>query len=66
MFTTPNSEELSLGMCVPLDPGAWTAAITELALDRKRLDRLRELNRAHVLRASAAAGPLLTDAMLGR
>jgi hypothetical protein len=61
----PDPEELSLGMCVEPEQAAWTTAIKELAADRTRLDRLRELNRLHVLRASAAAGPLLTDAMLG-
>jgi hypothetical protein len=57
-------EERALGMYVPLEPGAWHRAIRELARDRDRLTRLRDLNRAHVLRANATADPLIIDAML--
>jgi hypothetical protein len=57
-------EERSLGMCVPLDQGAWINAVRDLARDRDRLHRLRDINRAHVLRASAAPTPLMTEAML--
>jgi hypothetical protein len=53
-------------MCVPLEPASWVDAIRKLAQDRPRLARLRDLNRAHVLRARATAGPLVTDAMLPR
>jgi hypothetical protein len=62
----PDPEEEELGMCVPLDPAAWTDAIVNLARDRTRLARLRDLNRAHVLRASAVPSPLITPEMLPR
>jgi hypothetical protein len=60
----PDPQELSLGMCLPLDPAKWADAIVELTCDRVRLARLRDLNRTFVLRESAAAGPLFTAAML--
>ena len=56
--------ERALGMAVPMDPAAWTAAIGELARDRGRRHRLRDLNRDFVMRESAAAGPLLAAQML--
>jgi hypothetical protein len=60
----PDGEELSLGMCVPPDPAAWESAIRDLAHDRQRLVRLRDLNAAHVKRAGEAKIPLISDAML--
>jgi hypothetical protein len=55
----PGPEEESLGMCVRADPAAWTDAIRVLVRDRDRLNRLRDLNRAYVLRESAQARPLV-------
>jgi hypothetical protein len=60
----PDPEELSLGMCVPPDSARWEQAIRDLARDRERLARLRDLNAAHVQRASKAETPLIVDAML--
>ncbi|SEQ36684.1 hypothetical protein SAMN05216548_104103 [Faunimonas pinastri] len=55
----PNAEELALGMCVPIEPGRWSQALVALAHDRPRLERLRDLNRAHVETMNARAEPLL-------
>ena len=57
----PSAEELACGMCVPSEPDAWGAAIRALIADRDRLAHLRDLNRATVLRASAAASGLFRD-----
>jgi hypothetical protein len=54
-------EELRLGMHVPAEPAAWIAAIRDLAHDRNRLVRLRDLNRAYVMAKSATLGPSLGE-----
>ena len=59
----PDAEERALGMCVPPEPAAWERAIRDLARDRERLTRLRDLNAAHVQRASEQFTPLISDAM---
>lgn len=58
--------ELSLGMHAPPDPARWTEAILALAADPARIQRLRDLNRDHVLRMSAAMEPLLMPGEIAR
>ncbi len=62
----PDPEERALGMYVPMESAAWTRAIVELAQDRTRLARLRDLNRAYVLRESAKAGSLIPGGLVLR
>jgi len=59
-------EELRLGMYVPAEPAAWIAAIRDLAHDRDRLVRLRDLNRAYVMAKSATLGPSLGELLRSR
>ena len=52
-----SAEELQLGMHVPAEPSAWVAAIRDLAHDRDRLVRLRDLTARSLWRKAQRLAP---------